>query len=127
MNQTPLDLQIVNPYGQQALMFRYGDQSAMLDVAELDALIETLAHIRSDIEPKVSADPVKRHQYPIESAPTWRAIQNPLFDGLILFVRHTGKGWIGFGMPRASLEELVRVLAPMKYSAHPDYALASRR
>jgi hypothetical protein len=123
MTDTRLDLQIVNPYGQQALMLRHGDQSALLDVAELDALIEMLAKYRGDVEPKVPPAPVKRHQYPIESAATWRAVPNPLLDGLILFVRHTGKGWIGFGMPRVSLEELVQVLSPQLHSARHDFPL----
>jgi hypothetical protein len=42
----------------------------------------------------------------IEIDPCWYLDKNPLFDGVVLLLRHTGLGWAGFAIPQSSLERL---------------------
>ncbi|WP_240655957.1 hypothetical protein [Paraburkholderia phosphatilytica] len=108
-----IDMEIVNEYGPNSLLLKAGGASAMLDAAELDELIELLATVRSELQPMTPVRPALTHQYVIETAPHWQTVRNPLFDGLIVFFRHSGFGWTGFGLPRPSIERLMEIMAPL--------------
>jgi hypothetical protein len=119
-----LEMEIVNEYGPNSLMLKAGEDHVLLSVVEVDELIEKLSVVRSDMLPATSVEPSRKHQYVIETTPLWQAMRNPLIDGLIIFLRHSGYGWTGFGIPRASIERLVELMAPLV--TPPAHAPASR-
>ncbi len=107
-----IEMEILNEYGPNSLLLKVGEHRVLLDAVELDELIEQLSALRSDILPETPSEPSPTHQYVIETAPHWQTACNPLLDGLIVFLRHSGYGWAGFGMPRASIERLAEIIAP---------------
>ena len=119
-----IEMEIVNEYGPNSLLLKAGEDHVLLDTAELDELIEQLSVARSEILPEAPLEPSHTHQYVIETTPLWQTMRNPLLDGLIIFLRHSGYGWTGFGMPRASIECLVEMMAPLV--TPPKHAPVSR-
>ena len=108
-----IDMEIINEYGEQSLLLKLGNDRAQLDASQLDQLVEYLSTVRSDVGPETSDTPALSHQYVIETAPRWQTVQNPLLDGLVVFFRHSGYGWTGCGLPRASIERLSEIMAPL--------------
>lgn len=105
MYQT-LQVEAVQDSGRQAIRFDIGSNAAILDVQDIDLLIERLGHIRSGLLPALPQEPSRTHNYVIEIDPCWYLDKNPLFDGVVLLLRHTGLGWAGFAIPQSSLERL---------------------
>lgn len=92
MYQTLL-VEAVHDSGRQAVRFNIGSNAAILDVDDVDLLIERLGHIRSGLSPALPHEPSRTHNYVIEIDPCWYLDKNPLFDGVVLLLRHTGLGW----------------------------------
>lgn len=113
--QRPMMVEMVNQYGVNALRVTVAQGDALLDTNQVDALIEQLSLIRAGMRPEISQKPVPAHQYPIEVDPCWYSEKHPLFEGAVLFLRHTGLGWAGFAIPKESLVRLNEAL-----SAHAD-------
>jgi hypothetical protein len=105
MHQTLL-VEAIHDSGRQAVRFDIGSNAAILDVDDVDLLIERLGHIRSGLSPALPHEPSRTHNYVIEIDPCWYLDKNPLFDGVVLLLRHTGLGWAGFAIPQSSLERL---------------------
>lgn len=96
-----------------------------MDVVELDALIATAAQRRAQLEPEVPKE-VPKHAYG-EMDPRW----NTFLDGetTILQFRHSGLGWITFGIPPNERVHLLTVLlrqALFKQPAEPTKTLPNR-
>jgi hypothetical protein len=106
----PMKIELVNEYGTHAVRVSVGESTALLEADELDAMIEHLSFVRASMRPEVPKVPSRTHQYVIEMDPCWHAERNPLFDGAVLFLRHTGLGWAGFAIPQESLLKLNEVL-----------------
>jgi hypothetical protein len=87
------------------------DRKALLEAADIDALIEHLAMLRAHMRPEIPKVPARTHDYVIEIDPCWHAEKHPLFEGAIVFFRHTGLGWAGFAIPTSSLLKLNEILA----------------
>ncbi|CAB3783661.1 hypothetical protein [Pararobbsia alpina] len=113
-----LKLEIVNPYGANSLLLSIEGNSVVLDPSEVDALIENLSGYRSEMQPAVDASLSKSRQYVIENNPTWHIESNPLLDGAVVFMRHTGFGWKGFAIPRESLKKLIDVVSTYAGGGH---------
>ncbi|MGA7817901.1 hypothetical protein [Caballeronia sp.] len=112
-----LSVEKIEERGHQAVRFNVGSSAAMLDVKDVDALIETLGRMRSALSPSPPTEPSLTHEYPIEIDPCWYIDTNPLFDGVVLLLRHTGLGWTGFAIPQASLERLQEaIVRPVQHS-----------
>lgn len=112
-----LRIEKVEEAGRQSVRFKVGDNEAILDVNDVDSLIETLGHIRSALAPLPPVEPSRTHQYAIEIDPCWYIDTNPLFDGVVLLLRHTGLGWTGFALPQSSLERLQEaIVRPVPHS-----------
>lgn len=108
-----IEMEIANEYGPNSLLLKIADEHVLLDAAELDKLIEQLGAARSNVLPETPREPSNAHQYVLETTTLWRTIRNPLLDGLVVFFRHSGYGWTGFGLPRASIECLSEQMAPL--------------
>jgi hypothetical protein len=106
-----LSFEVVNQYGPNSLLVSMEHSDVLLDPQEVDALIELLVAYRSEMQPPVPQSPSRSHKYVIENNPAWHAEGNPLLDGAVVFFRHSGFGWAGFAIPRASLVKLVEALA----------------
>lgn len=107
----PMSVELINEYGQHAVCVKVNGQAALLDAANLDSLIEELAKLRARMHPAVPDHPSRTHQYVIEIDPNWYTERNPLFDGVVVFLRHTGLGWAGFAIPTESIHRLHAALA----------------
>jgi hypothetical protein len=107
----PLTITPVMASGSDALRVDIGSGTAILDARDVDALIERLALIRSSMKPALPPQPSRTKQHVVEIDPCWYVDRSPLFDGVVLLLRHTGLGWTGFAIPRESLERLNRAMA----------------
>jgi hypothetical protein len=99
-----IGLELVNEYGEASLRVTLGGRSAMLSANELDRLIETLGFVRTDLLPPPDMTVSRSDRYAVETNTDWHVHQNPLFDGVLLFLRHTGFGWTGFGLPSGEMD-----------------------
>jgi hypothetical protein len=107
----PMSIELVNEYGTHAVCVRIEGRSVMLEADEVDAVIEHLGMLRASMRPEIPKQPSRSHQYVIETDPCWHAERNPLFDGAVLLLRHSGIGWAGFAIPQESLVKLTEVLS----------------
>src|ERR1700677_4214607 len=94
-----MSIERITEYGNHAVRIAIGQNNVLLKADELDALVEHLSMIRSGMQPQVPKLPSRTHQYVIEMDPCWHAEKHPLYDGTVLFLRHTGLGWAGFAIP----------------------------
>jgi hypothetical protein len=121
--QKPMSIELVNEYGQHAVCVKVNDQVALLDAADVDGLVEELSKLRAAMHPAVPEQPLRTHQYVLEIDPCWYTERNPLFDGAVVFLRHTGLGWAGFAIPTESMHRLKAALtaheAAAQREAHP--------
>jgi hypothetical protein len=102
----PMSIEMINEYGDNAVRVAVDDNSVLLAASEVDAVIERLSLLRAAMRPEVPKEPSRTHQYVIEMDPCWHTEKHPLYDGAVLFMRHTGLGWAGFALPTASLAKL---------------------
>ena len=107
----PMSIELVNEYGTHAVCVRIEGKSVMLESGEVDAVIEHLGMLRASMHPEVPRKPSRSHPYLIEMDPCWHAELNPLFDGVVLLLRHTGIGWGAFAIPQESLANLIDALS----------------
>src|SRR5438309_11819949 len=106
----PMQVELINEYGDQALRVTINPSAALLDVPNVDALIEQLALLRARMRPEVSKEVSHRHRYVVEVDPCWYTEKHPLFEGAVVFFRHTGFNWAGFAVPKESLIKLIDAL-----------------
>jgi hypothetical protein len=106
-----MSIERINEYGNHAVRIAIGHNAVSLKADELDALLERLGLIRAAMQPEVPKMPSRTHQYVVEMNPCWLAEKHPLYDGTVLFLRHTGLGWAGFALPTHSLAQLKDVLS----------------
>jgi hypothetical protein len=106
----PLSIELINQYGTPAVHVAVDDKSVVLEAADVDAVIEHLSMIRAQMRPEVPKEPSRQHQYVIELDPSWHTERHPLYDGAVMFLRHTGLGWTGFALPTQSLVRLHQAL-----------------
>jgi hypothetical protein len=105
--------------GTAALRFVIGNNAALLDAAEIDHLIAQLGQYRSQMLPAHPPQPQPSMTYPLEVDPCWHVDRSPLFDGVVLLLRHAGFGWIAFSMPPQSMSKLDMALTaapPMQFA-----------
>jgi hypothetical protein len=102
----PMSVELVNEYGEHAVCVKVNGNAALLDAADVDSLIEELAKLRAQMRPAVPEQLSRTHQYAIEMDPSWYTERNPLFNGAVVFLRHTGLGWAGFAIPDESMHRL---------------------
>lgn len=107
----PVKIEMVNQYGMQSVRLAIEQTAVFLEVEEVDAVIEHLGLIRAAMRPAVPKAPSRAHQYAVEMDPCWHSEKHPLYDGTVLFLRHSGLGWTGFALPRHSLVQLNHVLS----------------
>jgi hypothetical protein len=107
----PLTITPVMASGSDALRVDIGSGTAILDTRDVDALIERLALIRSSMKPAQPPQPSRTKQHVVEIDPCWYVDRSPLFDGVVLLLRHTGLGWTGFAIPRECLERPNQAMA----------------
>jgi hypothetical protein len=105
-----MTIEMINEYGNQAVKVGIDGRTVLLEAEEIDAVIERLGLIRAAMRPEISREPSRTHQYVIEMDPCWHSEKNPLYEGAVLFLRHTGLGWAGFALPAHSLVKLRNAL-----------------
>ncbi|SDH14236.1 hypothetical protein SAMN05216466_107250 [Paraburkholderia phenazinium] len=105
-----MTIEMMNEYGDNAVRVAIDQNAVLLGAQEVDAVIERLSLIRAAMRPEVPKEPSRTHQYVIEMDPCWHTEKHPLYDGAVLFMRHTGLGWAGFALPTPSLAKLNEAL-----------------
>jgi hypothetical protein len=101
-----MTIEMINEYGTHAVKVGIDDRHVVLEAEEVDAVIERLALIRASMRPEIPREPSRSHQYVIEMDPCWHSEKHPLYEGAVLFLRHSGLGWAGFALPTHSLVTL---------------------
>jgi hypothetical protein len=101
-----MTIEMINEYGKHAVKLSVEDRNVVLEAEEVDAVIERLSLIRASMRPEIPKEPSRTHQYVIEMDPCWHSEKHPLYDGAVLFFRHSGLGWAGFALPTQSLTML---------------------
>lgn len=104
-----LKMELVNEYGAHALLITLGESTVLLGVDEIDEIIEQLGLVRPDLAPAVPLQVPRDQQFPIETQTRWQTIVNPLYNGAVLFFRHSGFGWAGFAVPTPGLVRLLDI------------------
>jgi hypothetical protein len=120
MMHKPMSIGLVNEYGEHAVSVNVNGNAALLDAADVDGLIEELAKLRAQMRPAVPDHPSRSHQYVVEIDPSWYTERNPLFDGAVVFLRHTGFGWAGFAIPTESMQRLKAAIAAHEAAAERE-------
>lgn len=105
--KSELTFEVFNEYGTDSVLASLGKGRVLLSAEDIDALIDNLSAHRVKLAPPITPTPSKSHKYVVENASRWHTESNPLFDGAILFFRHTGLGWNGFAIPQNSLGKLI--------------------
>ncbi|HEY1999142.1 MAG TPA: hypothetical protein VGH41_18775 [Paraburkholderia sp.] len=105
-----MSIEMINEYGAQAVRVAIEEHSVLLEAPELDAVIERLSLLRAAMRPEIPKEPSRTHQYVIEMDPCWHTEKHPLYEGAVLFLRHSGLGWAGFALPTHSLSTLSKAL-----------------
>ncbi|WP_027794933.1 hypothetical protein [Paraburkholderia acidipaludis] len=113
----PMSVELVNEYGEHAVCVKVNGNAALLDAADVDGLIEELGKLRAQMRPAVPEQLLRTHQYVIEMDPSWYTERNPLFDGAVVFFRHTGLGWAGFAIPTESMHRLKSAIEAQEATA----------
>nr|WP_144154297.1 hypothetical protein [Paraburkholderia sp. BCC1885] len=106
-----MSIEMMNEYGTHAVRVAIGEAAVLLEAQEIDAVIERLSLMRAAMRPEVPKEPSRTHQYVIEMDPCWHTEKHPLYDGGVLFMRHSGLGWTGFALPTSSLATLTEALS----------------
>jgi hypothetical protein len=101
-----MTIEMINEYGKHAIKVGIEDRNVVLEAEEVDAVIERLSLIRASMRPEIPKEPSRTHQYVIEMDPCWHSEKHPMYDGAVLFLRHSGLGWAGFALPTQSLTQL---------------------
>jgi transposase len=80
--------------------------SGDLDAAELEKLIDLLAHARSALSEEVAEDLEDETRIvPVED-PVWLIPEYRKETGRLLFLRHPGLGWLGFSIPDQEADDI---------------------
>jgi hypothetical protein len=116
----PMSVELINQYGEHAVCVNVDGNAALLDAADLDGLIEELSKLRAQMRPAVPDQLSRSHQYVIEVDPSWYTERNPMFDGAVVFLRHTGLGWAGFAIPTESMLRLKAAIAAHEVAAERE-------
>ena len=120
-----LNLEMVNAYGNNGLRVSVESESLILEVPTIDALIEELGKLRSEMRPCVPQEVSLSKQHLVEMDPEWHAEHSQLLDGSVVFFRHSGLGWTCFALPRPSLEKLIETLTEHLDASHYVNGMAS--
>jgi hypothetical protein len=118
--QKPMSVELINEYGEHTVCVKVDGHAALLDAADVDGLIEELSKLRATMHPAVPDQPSRTHQYVLEIDPCWYTEHNPLFDGAVVFLRHTGLGWAGFAIPTESMQRLKEALSAHEAAARRE-------
>ncbi|MCX4160251.1 MULTISPECIES: hypothetical protein [Paraburkholderia] len=102
----PMSIEVINQYGTSTVRIAIEQASVLLEASDVDAVIEHLSLIRASMKPELPKEPSRSHQYVIELDPCWHSEMHPMYDGAVVFLRHSGLGWAGFALPTHSLEKL---------------------
>lgn len=101
-----MTIEMINEYGTPAVSVKIDDRNVVLEAEEVDAVIERLGLIRAAMRPEIPKEPSRAHQYVIEMDPCWHSEKHPLYEGAVVFLRHSGLGWAGFALPTHSMIKL---------------------
>lgn len=115
----PMSIEPLQESGTAALRFVIGNSATLLDVNEIDNLIAQLGQIRARMLPTPPPRPEQTRSYSLEVDPCWHVDRSPLFDGVVLLLRHAGFGWIAFSLPPPSISKLDMALTaqpPMQFT-----------
>ncbi|WP_322015726.1 hypothetical protein [Paraburkholderia sp. J12] len=116
----PMSVELINQYGEHAVCVNVDGNAALLEAADVDGLIEELSKLRAQMRPAVPDQLSRSHQYVIEVDPSWYTERNPMFDGAVVFLRHTGLGWAGFAIPTESMQRLKAAIAAHEVAAERE-------
>ncbi|ABC38419.1 hypothetical protein [Burkholderia thailandensis] len=119
----PMSIEMVDERGKKTVMVSIDQASVLLDPEDVDAVIQYLSLLRASMQPAIPEVPPRSQQYVMEMDPCWYTEKHPLYDGAVLFLRHTGLGWASFALPTHSLAKLHESLARHLDAEQPMFSL----
>lgn len=83
------------------------------EAPELEAVIDALMRLRANMAEPVPTTREPVYRLEVIENPQWDvpAVHSGALDRTVLALRHPGKGWLGFSLPRADAQKLGRALA----------------
>lgn len=111
--------------GAKVVSLEIDEQRIDMGAPELDLVIERLCALRAAMTPAVPANVSRTHQYAIEMDPSWYVEPHPSSDAIVLFLRDSGRGWIGFCVPFADVGDLCDDLESFAYAPTLQMGLAN--
>lgn len=107
----PIRIELVNEGDTKSVRLEIDQYLMHLGSEDVGMLIEQLGAFRAAISPAVPGRVSRKHKYSIEVDPFWYAEPHPTSDAIVVFLRDTGKGWIGFAIPREKAVEFCEELS----------------
>lgn len=111
--------------GRPVVSLEIDEQRVVMGAPELDLVIERLCALRATMTPAVPANVSRTHQYAIEMDPSWYVEPHPSTDAIVLFLRDSGKGWVGFCVPFAEVADLCEDLESLASAPTLQMGLAN--
>jgi len=90
---------------------------ATLNAGGIEGLIAAIAHVRSQMSPEISPDPVMQGQVAACIDPRYSIGVDPMRGGVMLGLRHPGLGWLYFQIPHQGTARLRELLAEHSHPA----------
>jgi len=113
-----IEIRMLDESSADLLLVTLGSSQVVLDTGDVDGLIDRLSKLRSGMRPVTPQKLAIPHQYVIEMDPRWQIVKNPLFDGLLMLLRHSGLGWSCFAMPNHSIGKILEAMTTYAKPAH---------
>lgn len=121
----PMRIELVSESGKNIVRLELGEYFMHLGPNDVVALVEQLGAFRASMLPRVARSVSPTHKYSIEVNPCWYAEPHPTSDAVVLFLRDTGVGWIGFSIPRDKALRLCDELGNYTNASNKPLGLAS--
>jgi len=119
-----LKVDVVEQLGQPMIRFAIGQNAAVLYANEIEDLLAWIARCRSGILPPVTERPRDGVVFAAENDPQWQLKRDPINDSVVLMLRHSGFGWLGFLM---SEENITLLDHAIRDSHQPSYCVEPTR
>jgi hypothetical protein len=121
--QHPIRIDRMTQDGVTTISLQIGDNAFAFNGTEADALLEHLSLIRAAMRPAVPPMLSSTHSYLLEMNADWYAEPSQRMNGIVLFLRHSGYGWTGSGIPQHQLAPLLATFNAYLESPAPDHQL----
>ncbi|WP_341316689.1 hypothetical protein WN982_35655 [Paraburkholderia sp. IMGN_8] len=98
--------------GEHHLLLSLPDGPYTMRASDVEVLMQTLAEYREIMQPPVTTEAPSGPRAAVLD-PLCYMVHEPLINGCGLHLRHPGLGWLSFGIPLKSLQDLRSITGKM--------------